>query len=351
MKWIPFPDSYTGPQILAVSVKSDGLKSTKYAELVPEPSMIQLWAYNKLTNKTNRLEKPELLYSLAIENGPVWDMNFCPSGGYSHDHDRLGLLACTNSSGNINIYSLPIKIDQKDNDPLLLKLNPCMILTSGITSSKIFGCKISWIRTKGHTLLAASFTNGQVTLWKIDKLSPLTVKKRESCLEILPLMTIIAHQDPITVLEMHSTEHSQYLLTGSHDRRIKVFRLNNDMSYDEIYNFKCASRVVCGEWPTNLFSFVYGIDSDYIHNRAEMRLKNPSELGPLAELSLFYSVQSSIMDLTFNEWTDVITFATAVGDIHSYYRTNYYLTTGSEKTGEKYVRNYLFFCWFLSIKY
>lgn len=332
MQWIPFPDSYMGPQILTVTCKRDINYLT--SDSTPTSSVIQLWSFED----SSKGEVISHLYSIAIDNGPIWDMKFCPSGGYN-DTDRLGLLACTSLSHKIYIYALPLPDNvKKDSDEvLMLKLDASLILDSGITDRSAFSCKLSWSRYKNHSLLAAGFSNGFVSLWNLDLRSSLLSKRTSEGSLLLPFNTFVAHQEAITCLVLHRSSNADYLLTGSKDRRLRVFQLNDDTPSVEIFCLKCPSRVSAAEWPANWIAFFYSCDSEYTFQRSELKLKNPNELGPIMDYGSLSNITSSITDVAVNEWTDNIYFGSIAGDVLGCYRANYLLTSGSEKSIRRYV--------------
>uniref|UniRef100_A0A336JYI7 CSON007687 protein n=1 Tax=Culicoides sonorensis TaxID=179676 RepID=A0A336JYI7_CULSO len=342
MQWLPFPDNYTGPQVLAITSKKDETFKS-FSKFTPEPCSIQFWLFTKPSKKqASKIQEPVThLYSIAIDKGPVWDMKFCPSGGYA-ENNRLGLLACTVSS-QIHIYALPLKqnlLSDKIKSKIVMKLEPSLILESGFSDTKIFSTKISWSHQKNHSILTAGFSNGFVSIWKLDNNSKLLYSKTTNGIKVTPLFTFAAHQEAITTLNHHATSHADYIYTGSLDRRIKVFRLNDDSQCIEIFHFKTPSRVSCGGWPVNWISFFYGLDCEFSLQRAELKLRNPNELGPLSDYGALFNICSTITDVAINEWTDVIYFVSGAGDIFACFRPNYLLTTGSEKTVERYCLSY-----------
>lgn len=64
--------------------------------------------------------KPKLLLGLAINYGPIWHMEWCPSGCYDEkifNNDRLqrmGLLAVAGSVPTVNIYCIPFIKNEDD---------------------------------------------------------------------------------------------------------------------------------------------------------------------------------------------------------------------------------------------
>lgn len=337
MQWLPFPDSYDGPEILIVSCKN-GSNSSSYSKIESEGSLLQLWEFTSSSSSSSHdknSKKVSYLYSIAFDDGPIWDMKLCPSGGY-RETDRLGLLACTSQTGKIFIFALPLPKDvPKESEPVILKLEPSLVLDSGLTN--VFGTKISWSRHKCHSLLAAGFSNGFVSIWKIDTHSRLLRKTMNKEKILTPIHIFPAHQHAVTCLVFHQSSHADYILTGSHDRRLKVFHVNDDTEFREIFNLKCVSRVSCGDWPAHWISFFYATDSEYTYQRGELKLRNPNELGPVSDYGSLYNISSGITDVVVNEWTDFVYFTSAAGEIFTCYRPNYLLTTGSEKSIERYV--------------
>ncbi|XP_063696434.1 microtubule-associated protein futsch [Culicoides brevitarsis] len=348
MQWLPFPDSYNGPQILVVTSKRDPNSFMSYAKAAPETSFIQLWSFEKSSRtKTNAKigENVSHLYSIAIDDGPIWDLKVCPSGGYV-ENERLGLISCTSISGKVFLYALPSleNIKNGKSDGTMIKLEPNLILDSGITAENVFGCKIAWSRQKNHSLLAAGFSNGVIAMWKLDTNSSLLRRKSSNGLILSPIQTFVAHQEAVTCLCFHHSSNGDYLLSGSQDRRLKVFQLNNDTEPLEIFILKCPSRVSCADWPVNWIAFFYGSDSEFSYQRSELKLKNPNELGPLLDYGSMCNISSTITDVAVNEWNDVIYYGSVAGEVLGCYRPNYLLTTGTEKTIERYVYSFTQLC-------
>lgn len=64
--------------------------------------------------------KPTFIFGLALNYGPIWHMEWCPSGCYDEKlfyNDRIkrmGLLAVAGSVPTVNIYSIPFLNDSDD---------------------------------------------------------------------------------------------------------------------------------------------------------------------------------------------------------------------------------------------
>lgn len=53
------------------------------------------------------VQTPTLAFGAALDAGPVWDMQWCPLGGYSSSASRLGVLALACASGDVHLLSIP----------------------------------------------------------------------------------------------------------------------------------------------------------------------------------------------------------------------------------------------------
>lgn len=105
MAWLPVPDDHLS-QILAVCCRNDANDDILLNNTKPTKCLIQIWNFNKLRNgQLRHAHTPHLLYSIAYDHGPVIQMEFCPSGGFTED--RLGLLAVSAYDGHVDILALP----------------------------------------------------------------------------------------------------------------------------------------------------------------------------------------------------------------------------------------------------
>lgn len=157
MDWVPFPNSYKGPEVLAVVVKNDIHNATTIFDLQPKKCLIQIWDIPDVTNAVLRiLSIPKMRYAICFPYGPVWQIKFCPSGGYFDDgspESRLGLLAVTSLIGDVYLYALPIRanLNEEGNENYsILNLKPSTVLTYDLNKYKFIGeksqqmTKITW---------------------------------------------------------------------------------------------------------------------------------------------------------------------------------------------------------------
>lgn len=208
MDWVPFPDSYKGPEVLAVVVKNDIHNATTIFELQPDKCIIQIWDIPEVTNANLRISTiPKMRYGICFPYGPVWQIKFCPSGGYFDDgspESRLGLLAVTSIIGDVYLYALPIRIEENDEKNYFLSLKPSAVLTYDLNKYKMIEeksqqmTKISWSEAKGHSVFAAGYSSGLICLWKIDTKSILLLQRINDVKTYLPFQIIKAHNNCIS---------------------------------------------------------------------------------------------------------------------------------------------------------
>ncbi|KAK5646406.1 hypothetical protein RI129_004870 [Pyrocoelia pectoralis] len=112
MAWAPTPfDVINCEQVLAISVNNKLNKGYPVDQLYKEPGIIQFWNCGSLLNHDHLIEKPKLEYCIAHDHGPIWCMEWCPSGTYNVDGEcyfmqRLGLLAVGSADSYVYIYCI-----------------------------------------------------------------------------------------------------------------------------------------------------------------------------------------------------------------------------------------------------
>lgn len=119
MAWLPTPHMYLEcDQVLAVAVANTFEAKYKMNMNYTEPSSIQFWHFGILKNKS-LIPKAQLMFCLAVDIGPVWHLEWCPSGCYSQkkavndNMNRMGLLAVAGSVPTVQIYAIPF-LDEND---------------------------------------------------------------------------------------------------------------------------------------------------------------------------------------------------------------------------------------------
>lgn len=109
LAWLPTPfDQQNENQVLAASVLSSPDNKYVTSDNFFEKGAIQFWDFGCLNNREKSLKEAEFLFGLAVDFGPIWHMEWCPSGCYSMESDgRMGLLAVTGADSIVYIYAVP----------------------------------------------------------------------------------------------------------------------------------------------------------------------------------------------------------------------------------------------------
>ncbi|KAG4069006.1 hypothetical protein HA402_008317 [Bradysia odoriphaga] len=316
MAWLPVPDDHLS-QILAVCCRSHANDDILMNNTKATKCLIQLWNFHKLKNgQLRQAQIPHLLYSVAYDHGPIIQMEFCPSGGFTED--RLGLLAVSSYDGHVDILALPknFTCDNSKIENLVFTIEPSLTLCC--ERDRPFGVlltKLVWSQSKGHTKLAGGFANGLVAIWNLKNLeTPYTCNKVNGIPTLLPTDLFFAGNKTIKLLEFHHDENNEarWLIAGSHDRKVKFFDTHN--VYLEISTTTAHSRITAGCWPIHWTSFLLGIDNAYSLKISGIILKQPLDIG--CRTSTFYSCIGSTCDISFNNWLNSYVFVTSYGDIH-----------------------------------
>lgn len=173
------------------------------------------------------LTKPKLAYAVAHEGGTVWCMEWCTSGCYDIEGTssrRMGLLAAGCADGCIRLYSLPFPEDSSDNkEPPVYKMEPVRLLVLSREDFETGGegwqvTKLSWTKEKGHTTIAAGFSNGYIALWNPTSRSPLLLSTIDSSTILAPFHMFYAHSHVVTMVSLIPYGGCRFLASASRDR-------------------------------------------------------------------------------------------------------------------------------------
>ncbi|XP_077148084.1 general transcription factor 3C polypeptide 2 isoform X2 [Ranitomeya variabilis] len=210
------------------------------------PALLQLWCLGALSPDQGVVSAASLSYGLAVDDGCIWDLKFCPSGGWEPpgtprkgpEMARLGLLAAALSSGHVQIYSLPHpeslhshrKTQGKDLcHPSVFKVDCVVRLHVG--SVKACGpgdngqCfTVAWMPTKPHQYLAAGFYDGLVAIWDLKTKSVLQRVRQGRVIKQYPFHSFSAHDGAVRSIEWCKAD-SNFVVTCGSDRRLKFWDL------------------------------------------------------------------------------------------------------------------------------
>ncbi|XP_054828787.1 general transcription factor 3C polypeptide 2, partial [Eublepharis macularius] len=249
MEWCPTPEGSMASQYVAISCNQGMDDRHSLVGIHTGPALLQLWELGPILQDTGSTTKPVLAYAIATSHGCIWDMKFCPSGGWelpasrhkSFQMSRLGLLAVAFSDGKVLVYSLPHGQDlhayrraQVTDGPsprhAICKVQCVATLQVGSiqagSPSECGQCfSLAWMPTKPHHHLAAGFYDGTVALWNLSNKSLLQrVRLPDGSLKLYPFHCFLAHDHAVRNIQWCKA-NSNFMVTAGNDRKIKFWDL------------------------------------------------------------------------------------------------------------------------------
>ncbi|KAG9282561.1 general transcription factor 3C polypeptide 2-like [Astyanax mexicanus] len=269
MEWCPCPEGAAETQYVALSCNRGMDDRHKINMLYNEHALLQLWDLGRL-QVSRPSSSPSLAYALALDDGCIWDLKWCPAGAWElpstsrkEPHlPRLGLIAVAFSNGTIAVFSLPHPEALKAQTPIIageaaqgsLIYQVGRILTVKLGSSQMDHngqsgqCfALDWLPVKPHNILVAGFYDGTVALWDLSTKSSLQkVRSPEKSLLLYPYHSFLAHDHTVRSLRWCGAS-SELLVTVGDDRMVKLWNVTNTCN-----PLKSIKRFLPTEvsWPT-----------------------------------------------------------------------------------------------------
>lgn len=237
-------------------------------------------------------------------------MRFHPCG---HPTDeRIGVLAVTTAQQDALVFTLPYLNSNSGSSPAVLQLEPtfiCRLAEEPILYQDAYLLQMTsacWHYQKGHyNMLVAGYVNGFVAIWNFEGKSENEDKVRH------PDILIPAHHESVTAVDMKAGNSGQiYLLTACLGREIKLFSIEN-VQYQEVFITNPTSRTLCAQLFANWPSFVIGNDNAFALGVLVNR--QPFDFG--TKNTTLMNVNSTIIDLDVNQWTNTVILSTDAGDV------------------------------------
>lgn len=200
-----------------------------------------------------------MVFGIAHEEGAVWNLEWCPSGGYI-ENERLGILAAACSSGRTLLYAIPW-LDGRDSTKRIFHLKPVLVLQ--IDEYNSTPChRLVWQRHSPHQLIYAAYGDGCVAIYDIQAVEMQELPLKHNIM--LPINLFQAHLTEILLLSLCLNEGTLLLLTSGNDRLAKVWDLTDFTSPIQVACQKLApKRPTCGGFIPNLPLIMTG--SDHTH--------------------------------------------------------------------------------------
>ncbi|XP_066250284.1 uncharacterized protein [Euwallacea similis] len=216
LAWLPTSHNQIDrDQILAVSVLNDSRKEYLVGQIYREPCVVQFWNFGIL-NYEQEIVTPFLLYGLALNTGPVWHLEWCPSGCFDNvdteNTRRLGLLAVATSDSFVYVYSID-NVAEEDETGLIYKGDPVLKLRLEDGTSSLdhehYATRISWTKVTGHKYVAVGYSSGLLAIYNLSSANLFDHGAHSeiytSVQTVFPYLTFQAHYSCITGRSVFAT--------------------------------------------------------------------------------------------------------------------------------------------------
>ncbi|KAI4796094.1 hypothetical protein KUCAC02_029457 [Chaenocephalus aceratus] len=308
------------------------------------PALLQLWDLGLLKYNCRPESPPALSYGLAQDKGFIWQLSWCPAGGWEPPLcgrkapllPRLGLLAVATSTGVVTIYSLPhpealLSSNKQDSSAmghwLPLHQPPGrdgeqlpVYTAEGVLTLKLGSFKaprhersgqvlcLDWLPEKPHNIIAIGFYDGTVGLWDLNtKSALLRVRQPDKSLSLLPYRCFLAHDHAVRALAFCPASR-HLLVSAGEDRYLKTWdlrRLYNPITVQKRH----LTTEVC--WPLNAPGLLLSQENAYA--------------GYFSQGVHFFDHQmrsvfaiprtGTLWSLSYTEWMNIVMTADSVGEV------------------------------------
>ncbi|KAI9547328.1 hypothetical protein NQZ68_018552 [Dissostichus eleginoides] len=332
MEWCPTPDGAPASQYLAVSCHRGMDDQHVFNKTYGGPALLQLWDLGLLKYNCRPESPPALSYGLAQDKGFIWQLSWCPAGGWEPPLcgrkapllPRLGLLAVATSTGVVTIYSLPhpealLSNNQQEDSGKDGEQLP-VYKAEGVLTLKLGSFKaprhersgqvlcMDWLPEKPHNIIAIGFYDGTVGLWDLNtKSALLRVRQPDKSLSLLPYRCFLAHDHAVRALAFCPASR-HLLVSAGEDRYLKTWdlrRLYNPITVQKRH----LTTEVC--WPLNAPGLLLSQENAYA--------------GYFSQGVHFFDHQmrsvfaiprtGTLWSLSYTEWMNIVMTADSVGEV------------------------------------
>lgn len=313
-EWVPFPCSYSGPQILALCSKSISTPNTnvRKGQVSPAKYLIQFWSLESAKSLSTRL-----LYAVAFDDGPALSIKFCPSGCFIPDK-QLALMAVPTFNGSVNLVSLPIQIESDLDEVKIIKPETKLSLQTCLNDETCETVtQLAWSHSMGHSIVCAAYTTGMIALWNLQhtKSSYLCDTNDIGCKVLLPYRMFYATSHCISHVELrHDSDNEvRWILVGGLDRKTHLYDLHDCVPM-EAATTVLKSRVVGGNWPINWSLCLSLVDDAVTYMHVGMNVRSPLAINQLTPSTNFI-ITGTPSNLAFSNWLNTAVFGNHIGHL------------------------------------
>ncbi|XP_074541915.1 general transcription factor 3C polypeptide 2 [Halichoeres trimaculatus] len=332
LEWCPTPDGAPASQYLALACHRGMDEKHCCNETYTGHGLVQLWDVCELDTSSRPESTPALSYGLAQDKGFIWQLKWCPAGGWEPPNTnrkapllpRLGLLAIASSTSVVTIYSLPhpeaLLSNRKSADSGNVNKQLPIYKAEGVLTLKLGSFRaphheksgqvlsMDWLPEKPHNIMAIGFYDGVVGLWDLSsRTGLLRVRESDTSLSLLPYRCFQAHDHAIRALAFCSA--SRFLLvTAGEDRYLKTWdlrRLQDPLTVQK----RQVTNEVC--WPLNTPGIIWAQDNAYAASGSHgVHYIDHT-------MRTFFGVPrtGTLWSLSFSDWLNAVVTADSLGEV------------------------------------
>ncbi|CAG9767922.1 unnamed protein product [Ceutorhynchus assimilis] len=344
LAWLPTPfQAEIYDQILAVSVINHPEKEYAVGETYSEPSVIQFWNCGQVHWQKDDDFNPYLLFGLALSTGPIWHMEWCPSGCLDLANNdkltcRLGLLAVATSDSYAYIYSID-NIKEENDKGLIYKCEPSvkLQLENVKTSTNYYATKISWTKAKDHRYIAVGYSSGIVAIFDLLSSSTLWQKEnQEGTRIILPYLTFQAHVSCVTSLSLcHYGEGNRWCFTTGLDKVTTFWDLSNMTKQMTNKKYGVSDGQFLTQWPVALCAEDETTFNDTVSAHSFIR---PIREVLSSDFCCFTNSPSGIKSVSFSDWLNLILHGSNAGEVMGQFSHRMFFNIDKKQFKSNYVK-------------
>uniref|UniRef100_A0A6P7G5R6 Uncharacterized protein LOC114334425 n=1 Tax=Diabrotica virgifera virgifera TaxID=50390 RepID=A0A6P7G5R6_DIAVI len=339
LAWLPTPyNCKNKPQILAVGTSRDFDAMYQVDGYCNEPTLIQFWNFGILRN-VQEFPEPRLEFGLAVDYGPIWHLEWCPSGCYnvedSGEWTRIGLLAVSGSTMPVYLYSVPSFGEDKSG--LFYKPRPLLKLQLTEKEAELkrlsFPTKISWSKTNGSCSIAVGYSDGTVAVYNLKAVSnSLDIQGDNSTSKILlPSKVIKAHSHYVSALSWIPVGTDRFLFSGSFDKSAYVW----DLHSQDKFATKKGGIVTDGTWLTNWLSHMATTEESSPKN-CNVASTLYAHRSFIEDTNNLNSSLVTVLSLSASDWLNGFVQGNSVGEVVAFFPHQMMFNQDSLKKRSKY---------------
>ncbi|KAH1023930.1 uncharacterized protein LOC109543640 isoform X1 [Dendroctonus ponderosae] len=346
LAWLPTPfNEESHDQILAVSVFNDGNADYSVDRIYNEPHIIQFWKIENLDFNEKSKIASTFLFGLAVNAGPIWHMEWCPSGCLDTSEGstgrRLGLLAVATADYFVDIYCVDDLKNESDRG-LVYSQKPVAKLQledeKAPNGLPYYATKISWTKANGHRYIAVGYSNGMIALYDLNSTSSLLRRQdQDDVTVILSSQTFHGHVSCIIGLTLsHYDNGNRFCFSTSLDKVCIYWDLSNNTKVSCSRKFGIADGQWLTQWPACLIA---EDESTFNDKYLAQTLVKPIRGIMSGEYWTRYTFsQSGIKSVSFSDWLNLILHGGNAGDVMGLFAHRLFFNIDSKHFKKCYVK-------------